>query len=525
MTLPRQRYISAALLIAVSALSALSVAGCGSGPDSDTAESPVGVGQQRHLLIVLDGLRPDYVTPELMPNLYSLGERGVVFTNHHAVFPTVTRVNASSIATGAYPETHGLLGNLVFFPAVDPSGFLNSGVREDLLSIQSAVAGRLLTAPTLGQQLQDAGLSALVVSAGSTGSSFLLNHTVAGGGIIHYDYALPSALGDAVVGTLGEAPPADTPNDARNRYVVDAFFEVGIPHIDPAVMIMWLSEPDASAHAHGIGHPTAVEALQKLDTQLGEIQERLGALGWLEDLNIWVTSDHGFSTHTGAVELDTLLAPFNGTLEDGNPRIVARGGAIYVRDGDQATVAEVVAQLQRVPNVGAIFTRGAAPTDIDGSVPGTLSFDLARWGHERAADILFSGNWTDAENEFGYRGTTAQGGVAGHGSSSPFDIHNTLIAAGPLLKSGVTIDVPTGNVDFSPTFLSLLDIDLPSSMQGRVLREAFADGPDPGTVAVESTEHTVENEDGGYRLTASTSSVDGRRYLDYTVVVRAPWMP
>ena len=168
--------------------------------------------------------------------------------------------------------------------------------------------------------------------------------------------------------------------------------------------------------------------------------------------------------------------PFNGTLEDGQPRIVARGGAIYVRDGDQVAVAEIVAQLQRLPNVGAIFTRGA-PSDIDGSVPGTLSFELARWGHERAAEILFSGNWTDAENEFRYRGTSAQGGVAGHGSSSPFDIHNTLIAAGPLLKSGVTIDVPSGNVDFSPTFLSLLGLEVPSSMQGRVLREAFAGGP------------------------------------------------
>jgi predicted AlkP superfamily pyrophosphatase or phosphodiesterase len=49
------------------------------------------------LLIVLDGLRPDYVTPSVMPNLHALGQRGVVFANHHSVFPTVTRVNASSI--------------------------------------------------------------------------------------------------------------------------------------------------------------------------------------------------------------------------------------------------------------------------------------------------------------------------------------------------------------------------------------------------------------------------------------------
>src|SRR5687768_14925828 len=74
----------------------------------------------RHLLLVLDGLRPDYVTQDVMPNLHALGQRGVTFTNHHAVYPTVTRVNASSFSTGAYPERHGILGNSVFFPRVDP---------------------------------------------------------------------------------------------------------------------------------------------------------------------------------------------------------------------------------------------------------------------------------------------------------------------------------------------------------------------------------------------------------------------
>ena len=107
----------------------------------------------RHLLIVVDGLRPDYVTADVMPNLTALGKRGVVFNRHHSVYPTVTRVNASSISTGAYPETHGLLGNSVFFPNVDPAKFLDTADRDHLLAIAKA-EGRLLTAPTLGESLQ-----------------------------------------------------------------------------------------------------------------------------------------------------------------------------------------------------------------------------------------------------------------------------------------------------------------------------------------------------------------------------------
>ena len=145
----------------------------------------------RHLLIVVDGLRPDYVTPEVMPNLVALGRRGVVFTRHHSVYPTVTRVNASSISTGAYPETHGLMGNTVFFPQVDATRFLDTSDRANLVDI-ARVEGKLLTAPTLAESLQGAGKRMLAVSSGSSGSSFLLNHTVAGGAIIHLDYALPN---------------------------------------------------------------------------------------------------------------------------------------------------------------------------------------------------------------------------------------------------------------------------------------------------------------------------------------------
>src|SRR5687767_15917453 len=83
----------------------------------------------RHLLIVVDGLRPDYVTAEVMPNLTALAGRGVVFTRHHSVYPTVTRVNASSISTGSYPGTHGLMGNSVFFPSVEPTRFLDTADR------------------------------------------------------------------------------------------------------------------------------------------------------------------------------------------------------------------------------------------------------------------------------------------------------------------------------------------------------------------------------------------------------------
>ena len=65
------------------------------------------------LIVAFDGLQPAQLSPALAPNLAAFAEQGVVFDNHHAVYPSVTRVNAASIATGRYPGAHGLAANVV----------------------------------------------------------------------------------------------------------------------------------------------------------------------------------------------------------------------------------------------------------------------------------------------------------------------------------------------------------------------------------------------------------------------------
>jgi arylsulfatase A-like enzyme len=478
---------------------------------------------RRHLLVVVDGLRPDYVTSEVMPRLTALGNRGVVFRRHHAVYPSVTRVNASSIATGAYPETHGLMGNSVYFPRVDPLRFLDTASRQALSRI-AEVEGHLLTATTVGEVLQAAGRRMLVVSSGSEGSALLNHPTVSGGAILHPDFVLPERLLDDMK-VLGEPPAGDGPTPARDRYAVDAFLKVGLPRVDPSVTVLWLGALDATAHARGIGDPATVDVLRHVDREIGRVEDGLAAAGLLDAYDIWVTSDHGFSTHTGAVDVAAVLQPLAATGRDGAPRIVFSGGAVYVRDGDDRTVAAIVGALQRTPGVGAIFTRGAQRGALAGRVAGTLSFDVARWDHERSADILFSPDWTDAPNAHGVRGTVASGGRAGHGSSSPWDIHNTLIAAGPDLARGITVEMPSANVDFVPTFLMLLGIDVPSSAQGRVLREALVSAAAGRQApALRISEHTERTRDGRYSVTGhmSTVRVGDReyRYLDATTVTR-----
>lgn len=464
------------------------------------------------LVIVVDGLRPDYVTPQQMPRLSQLAGRGIVFRAHHSVFPTVTRVNAASFVTGVYPETHGLLGNTVYVPAVSATKTLDTGVRDNLLAIERA-AGPLLTAPTLGEILEQAGKRMAVFASATSGATYLLDHAARNAVVVHPEFTRPDSLMARVVERFGQMPPHAIPNAAQHHRIVDIYLTLG-DEIRPDLAFVWLSDPDTTAHQRGIGSEPTRQSLAAVDTEIGRIEDTLRARGRLDRTDIIVTSDHGFTTHDSHLHLDQLVAPFAKTLADGSKDIVAAEGAIYFRTAaDRARVAAVVSALQASPEVGAIFTR-------DGDVPGTLPFAVARWRHARSGDILISANWNGEKNAFGVEGVTTQTGVAGHGSASPYDIHNTLLAVGPDFREHAADDAPTGNVDLAPTVLRLLGMTPPASMSGRVIEEGLRSGPALSTVRVGHTARSAKTDDGSFVQTAHFSSAAGHTYLDDVYVVR-----
>src|SRR5512143_385914 len=73
----------------------LGLLGAPAGPQPGEGATP-----RRVIIFVWDGLRADDLTPERMPNYFTLARSGVVFADHHAVYPTFTMMNSASIATG-----------------------------------------------------------------------------------------------------------------------------------------------------------------------------------------------------------------------------------------------------------------------------------------------------------------------------------------------------------------------------------------------------------------------------------------
>ena len=103
-----------------------------------------------NMVVVIDGLRPDSITPGETPNLARMRQEGVNFTNSHSVFPTVTRVNATAIGTGVYPARNGMFGNSLYVRAVDPNRAFANDDHRNLLRLDAVTGGRMVMAKSLG---------------------------------------------------------------------------------------------------------------------------------------------------------------------------------------------------------------------------------------------------------------------------------------------------------------------------------------------------------------------------------------
>jgi len=158
--------------------------------------------------------------------------------------------------------------------------------------------------------------------------------------------------------------------------------------------------------------------------------------------------------------------------------VVANGGSdfLHVPSRDPDVVRALVRFLQSREEYGPVFVARRY-----GDLPGTLPLDVLRaetGSGERAPDIIVSFSFNASAEVQGMPGiefsSLAKRGM--HGGSSPVDVHNTLVVAGPHFRKGFHDTLPSGNVDVAPTVARLLGLSLPGA-EGRVLDEALVGGP------------------------------------------------
>jgi predicted AlkP superfamily pyrophosphatase or phosphodiesterase len=224
---------------------------------------------------------------------------------------------------------------------------------------------------------------------------------VSGGAVINPDLILPESFKSDVLKTIGMPPPSGKPNTAQHEWAIRAWLTYALDERGPLVSAIWLSDPDATAHAKGIGHPLAIQSLKSVDAQLGVVIKALEDRQLRSLYNIIVTADHGFVTDKGTTTLTKFLLQKGLKNSQTSDDVVVAGNAVYVKDHSRETIQRIVSALQEQSWVGAVFTKGKTDGSVNGWVDGTLSFESIHWNHERSADLLVDYNWDDSANEFG----------------------------------------------------------------------------------------------------------------------------
>lgn len=159
--------------------------------------------------------------------------------------------------------------------------------------------------------------------------------------------------------------------------------------------------------------------------------------------------------------------------------IVANNGGstyFYVPNHNKELVKRLVRFCQSRQEFGAIFIDSRY-----GDLPGTISLSMVKLQNDqsRNPDLIVSSSYDDKQRIQGFPGTefNSAGTSRGmHGSFSPIDVHNTLIAYGPDFKQRYVDQLPSGNIDVAPTIAYLLGIPFKNT-DGRVLMEALSSTP------------------------------------------------
>ncbi len=454
-----------------------------------TTDHAVAKGEAEHVVVLVwDGMRPDFITPQFAPNLYTLATNGVFFKRHHPVYISSTEVNGTALATGMHPGESGIIANTDYRPEFSLlSTYATEGSdpvwRGDLL-----LSGKYLRTPTLAEMLQDAGIPTII--AGAKPVALLHDRSRRKQSAAEKESitlfegkTLPRSAGEGLAKVNDDKPfPTNVvqPNVGQDSWTTKALTKALWRKGVPKYTLLWLSEPDKSQHEFSPGSPKAIEAIESSDKNLGDVIKTLKEKGVYEKTDIFVVSDHGFSTIEKGPNIVDILkrAKLSATKKFENPEpgdimVIGLGGSVmfYVFERTEEVIHELVSFLQSSDFAGVVFSRL--------KIEGTFPLESVRYPTtNNPPDVIISLRWNAGLNEFGapgmFQSSDGTRGKGSHASLSPFDMNNTLVGSGPDLKKGLVSNIPSGNIDLTPTVLWLLGVKPPNRISGRVLHEALA---------------------------------------------------
>jgi len=338
------------------------------------------------VLVSMDAFRWDYSRIYSTPNLDKIAQSGVKANSLIPCFPSKTFPNHYSMATGLYPDHHGIVNNSFYAPEFKESFSLgNEKAKYD----QKFYGGEPIWNTAERQGVKAASffwVGSEIPINGRRPSIWKM-----------YDANVPfSARIDSVVSWL-RLPE-------KNR-----------PHL----VLLYFQEPDAISHKFGPISNQTKRQVEQLDSLMGVLRMKLKALPIGEKINLIIVSDHGMApiSHDMEVELSSgVKSEWVDEVQADNPAMNLSAKAQYYDS--------VFSALTRMEHI-KVWKNKEIPVRLNyGKNPRTLDFTVV-------ADSLWSVTWKRRVGASGYNMGT-------HGYDPEYKtMHGIFYAEGPMFRKGI----------------------------------------------------------------------------------------
>ena len=366
------------------------------------------------VLVSLDAFRWDYSKLYNTPNLNKLAKDGVKAERMISSFPTNTFPNHYSIATGLYPDHHGLINNS--FPAPDLGLYYRMGDRAAVEN--PAFYGGEPVWVTAEKQGVRAASFFWVGSEAPVGGKYPAYWKKYDGKVTFEERI------DTVIKWLGYPP--------QKR---------------PELVTLYFDEPDGTSHDFGPVSPETGKVVVRVDSLIGVLRTKLSALPYAKKINLILLSDHGMSAVSSdkyinlkAVVPNRMIASISG----GNP--------VYLINPSEGKRDSVLLLLNSVEGMKA-WKKSELPS---------------KWHYgtnPRIPEIVVV---ADSSWSIGTRpdASSIKGGTHGYDNSNS-DMFSIFYAAGPSFKKNYKFK-ELNNVDVYNLICRIFDIN-PAKNDGNPL--------------------------------------------------------
>ena len=377
--------------------------------------------QAKHyvILVSLDGFRFDYTAKDGAKNLLALAARGASAPDGMIPsFPSLTFPNHYTIATGLYPEHHGIVANSFY----DPDRKESYSYTDD----KTVTDGSWYGGTPLWVLAEQQGMRAACFFWPGSEAEI---HGKRPSYYLSYDDHYPF--------------------EKRVEQVL-AWLKLP-PEMRPHFITLYFAEPDHAGHRFGPDAPETAEAVRNVDDMIGKLADGIAASGLPVDLI--VLADHGMETLQGDwVSLDKWadLSKF----ETSGPLLYAPSEAEAEKAYHSLLGASDKFKVYRRADVPEYLHFNSNPREGDPVVVPTGPFPFVA----RMADLKGGSSKPPA-------------GAHGYDAKQMPSMKAIFYAAGPDIRPGVKV-APFENVNVYPLIVNLLGLQSgPVDGQLRVLRE------------------------------------------------------